>query len=322
MSYQSKFHNWDSRASVRVKPRREMAPQNSMPMFFPPELVPALTSTHVRTRGTETAHRILVHSLHHYLHFTTVLEQTAVLPVTARISLGESGVALPAEMVADAFKITTDEAWHAQFSHEFSGAVARVTGITADAVVQPQFVTRLEFIRQSFEADLRNLVDLMFAVVSETLVSALLSEIPNDKRLPGPVRALIADHAADEGRHHAYFHSFLPFLWTQLTAHERRAIGPRIPELIHAFLDPDLDAVRAALRASGFSDTEVADIFEETYAPGSPIFDVWPAARGTVRGFRSVGALDDPATFDAFAAEGVLVNSRGHDLEGGEHAHH
>lgn len=307
MSYQSKFGNWDNRASVRTKPARHLADHDTTPLFFPPESVPATTHALVTARGPETLHRVLVHSLHQYLRFTTVLEQAAVLPVTARISLGDSGVDLPAGMLRDAFKITTDEAWHAQFSDGFAGEVALVTGIAPDAVVRPQFLGRLERIRLDVEPSLRGLVELVFAVVSETLVSALLSDIPKDGRLPGPVRALVADHAADEGRHHAYFRSFLSILWPQLSARERQVLGPRIPALVHAFLAPDLGAVRATLRASGFAEREVAEIMADSYGPDSPAFLVEPAARATVRCFREVGALADAATLNAFAAGGLLA---------------
>jgi hypothetical protein len=305
-TYASKFGNWENRASVRNKPPRILMESSPATVFFPPEAVPAVSDPLVAQRGPAVAQRLLVHSLYQYLHFTTVLEQVAVLPVTARISLDRAGVpALPAAMRADAFKITTDEAWHAQSSHDFTERVVVVTGVPASAVVEPRFARLLARHRDGFDLADRALVDLVFAVVSETLVTSLLADLPFDRRLPEPVRALVADHAADEGRHHSYFRAFLRCLWPQLTGAQRRLIGPRVPEFVEVFLHPDLGAVRAALTASGFTAAESDTIVRRSYPPGSPVFDIASAARATVRAFREVGALEDPSTREAFLAAGL-----------------
>ncbi|MDN3358612.1 diiron oxygenase [Actinomadura sp. DC4] len=304
--YSSRFGNWENRASVRNKPPRILAEASPATVFFPPEAVPAVSDPLVAERGPAVAHRLLVHALYQYLHFTTVLEQVAVLPVTANISLDRSGVpGLPAAMRADAFKITTDEAWHAQSSHDFTERVVAVTGVAADAVVEPRFAHLLARLRDGFDPADRPLVDLVFAVVSETLVSSLLADLPFDRRLPEPVRALVADHAADEGRHHSYFRAFLRYLWPRLTAAQRRLIGPRVPELVEVFLHPDLAAVRSALTASGFTAAEAETVVRRSYDRRSPIFDIAPAARATIRAFHEVDALEDPATRDAFLAAGL-----------------
>ncbi|MEU7765563.1 diiron oxygenase [Nocardia sp. NPDC049190] len=276
-------------------------------LFFPPEFVPAVSHPLVEDRGPEVRHRVLVHSLYQYLHFTTVLEQVAIVPVTARISSNRSGVEAPKAMLADAFKITTDEAWHAQFSYDFIEEVERCSGVTATAMVEPNFVCLLDSIREVYTPGTGRALDLVAATVSETLVSSLLSEIPNDARLPGPVRALVADHAADEGRHHAYFRNFLRYLWPQLPKREQRTIGPRIPELVSAFLRPDLRAVAATLSASGFTQPETAEILGDCYPARSDAHGIRHAARSTVRSFREVGALDDLATNEAFLAAGLLA---------------
>jgi hypothetical protein len=307
-AYESKFGNWDRRASVRTQPRRVLADGSIVDgdgpavLFFPPELVPAAGHPLVSRRGGDTAHRLLVQSLYQYLHFTEVLEQVSVMPVTMSISLGRSGVEVPAAMRADALAITTDEAWHAQFSADFADQVRTASRVAGSPPVPPRFVRRLAEVRQSVPAESRRLVDLFFAVVSETLISTILSDIPRDERLPPALRALVADHAADEGRHHAYFRSFLRVLWPQLHPRERRLVGPRVPDLIRAFLEPDLAAVAAALGTAGLPPVEVRRVVAESYPPAATAGRVAVAAAATVRGFQEVGALDDPATREAFAA--------------------
>lgn len=303
--YDSRFVNWDARASVRSKPRRLYDRDGRDALFFPPESVPALAHPLVLERGPGATELVLQHSLYQYLHFTTVLEQVCVLPVTAKLSLGMAGLELPDPMRSDAYKISTDEAWHAQFTHDFAVQVSTVTGVAAEALVEPAFIREHRRLRALFDAGDQELVDLTFAIVSETLVSALLADIPNDRRLARPIREVVADHAADEGRHHAYFQNVLRLLWPRLSPRDRGRLGTYVPAFVHAFLDPDLPAVRAALAASGFTDAEAAVIVSESYDPESSSYDVRRPARSTVRGFRDVGATADPRVRDAFLIGGL-----------------
>lgn len=305
-AYDSKFASWDRRASVRTKPRRELDEDEASVLPFPPELVPALRHPLVVHRGPEAARRILVQSLYAYFHFTVVLEQVAVMPVTTRIALGQSGVDLPRPMRGDAYKITTDEAWHAQFSYELVEQATERFAVPSRVPAEPQFVRRLDATRESFEPAMRRLVDLFFATVSETLVSGFLLDLPYDERLPRSVRALVLDHAEDEGRHHAYFRAFLRFAWPQLSDAERRLIGPRVPDLIRLFLEPDVEAAVVALRDAGLPEHEVATVVAESCRSSRVSGSIVTAARATVRSFREVDALDDAATYDAFASSGLV----------------
>ena len=91
-AYSSAFTSWHQRASVRMKPRRELDEEEpSELVYFPPELVPVAQHALVRDLGPETVDRVLIGRLHTYLEFTAELEQGAVNPVTALISRRRSG---------------------------------------------------------------------------------------------------------------------------------------------------------------------------------------------------------------------------------------
>ena len=306
-AYRSKFTRWDELASVRSSPRRLLADAPAHQLFFPPELVPAASHPLTAERGPGAVRALLVHRLYQYLEFTVELEDTAVIPVTSRIARGRAGLDLPEQMRLDAFKIATDEAWHAQFSYDMIAQVRAATGVAHRPCAPPQFTVRLAEIARGLDADLRGIDDLLFAVVSETLISAILSDLPNDRRLPHAVRAVVADHAEDEGKHHAFFRSLLGFLWPALSGAQRRRIGPLLPELVHAFLEPDHTATALALAEIGLSRPEVERVLHESYPRDSVRRSIADAARSTVRYFRDVGALDDPRTREAFAAAGLVA---------------
>ncbi|MFJ4651915.1 diiron oxygenase [Nocardia sp. NPDC088792] len=306
--YRSSFQQWETRSSVRSRPRRHPAPLTATEqLYFPPELFPVLSAPALADLDHGVRQEILLHALYQYLHFTTVLEQHAVLPITSSIALGRAGLILPEAMRADAYKITTDEAWHAQFAYDFIAELGEATGVPSDALVEPRFVNDLARIRAEVDPDLRQLADLLFTTVSETLVSQLLMDIPRDERIPEPVRNVVADHAMDEGRHQTYFRQFLRELWTRLTPAERRVAGALVPRLVEAFLAPDLRSVETILHRAAVPPSRIAAALDESFPAfrsGTPLAT---EARVTVRLFTEVGALDDPGTQAAFTASGLLT---------------
>ncbi len=303
--YHSRFGAWDKRASVRVRPRRTLGTRRSDQLYFPPEMAPVTAHPLVLAQGPGSVEAVLVQRLYQYLHFTTELELAAVMPVTMNVSRGRAGLVVPAEMRTDAFKITTDEAWHAQFSDDLLTQVVDETGIAPVTLAVPRFIERLDEIRHRLEPGLRGAQDLLFSIVSETLISSLLADIPKDTRVPTAVREMVADHAEDEGKHHAYFRQLLLFFWPALSAEQRRVLGPVIPDLIFTFLEPDARCTGFALFDIGLDARAVEQVLAESYVPATVTADISAASRSTVRYFIEVGALEDPATADAFERAGL-----------------
>lgn len=121
--YRSSFSKWDKRASVRVSPQHFLESGDSNEVYFPPDLAPVVEHPIVASRGLESIRRLLVHRLYSYLNFTVQLEQIVVVPVAMLMSRGSIGSAIPGKMREDAFRIATDEMWHAQFSFDMINQV-------------------------------------------------------------------------------------------------------------------------------------------------------------------------------------------------------
>lgn len=304
--YVSRFRSWDSRASVRTKPMRRLDGGATGTVFFPPELARESGHPSVKRLGQHSVERLLVHRLYQYLDFTSELEMVTVIPVTTAIARQRSGLSLSGEMRSDAFKIATDEAWHAQFSNGLIEQLELLTGVRR-LLGEHAFVARLSAISARLDITLRGAASLLFAVCSETLISAILSDMPHDLRLPYAVRETIRDHAEDEGRHHAYFRSVLTHFWPSLTPSERRCIGPLVPDVLKAFLEPDLIQIQSALISVGLTPDEAARVAIEAY-PESYVSSLCAdAAQPTVRYLTELGALNDPETKASFGAAGLLT---------------
>ncbi|MFJ5631829.1 diiron oxygenase [Streptomyces goshikiensis] len=307
VGYNSRFGRWDALAGVRTRPQRSF--EGLAALYFPPELHPVVTHPLVAGRGEDAVEWLLVRRLHDYLDFTSELESLGVIPVATAISRGRSGLHLPQGMRADAFKIVTDEAWHAQGSYDFAQQLQRVSGVSPGRSHSspPAFAGRLDIIRDGLADEVRGVEAIVFAVVSETLISGVLSAIPRDERLSKSVRDHVRDHAEDEGRHHVYFRSVLRHLWSALTPKERSAVGPCVPAAIYAFLEPDYARVIEDLRLVGLSERDVEQVVEESWPKERVVREVSEASRSLVRYFCEVGALGDPATRSSFEESGLMV---------------
>jgi hypothetical protein len=305
--YRTKFRLWESRASVRNAPRRTLEDDERRgKLFFPPELVPMVAHPLVGDRGQQAVEDLLLQRLNVYLDFTADLEQSAVNPVAQLISRRRIGFHLPDEMVEDAYKICTDESWHAQFSNDLQRQIAAVTGTDPILPVEPRFLARLRAAEADAPPEINGLPKLFFTIVSETLISSILSGIPSDRRIVTAVRDLVRDHAQDEGRHHAFFSDVFSRTWPALTRSERRLVGPLLAEFIFAFLEPDYPALLQMLQATGLTEDESRQVVEDTHPREAVVAGIREATTSTLRLFAEYDVFADPAVLDVFVERGLL----------------
>lgn len=306
--YESKLSNWDHLASVRVKPHRVLIDEESLgKLYFPPELVPVSQHAMVRDIGDWAIREILIQRLYIYLEFTAALEHDVVNRVTLQVAQRNIGFHMPWDMVFDAYKIYCDEAYHALFSVDLAHQIEVATGIKPNPIGRSRCLLRLEELLSTVPWDLRQLADIFFTIISETLISSILCDIPKDRRIVSTVREVVADHAEDEGKHHAYFSRLLEFLWPRLGERERRIVGPLLPQFILAFLEPDYEAIECELAGCGLKPEEVKQVVYESYPRSQVLAGIRSGAKATLRHLARNGVLEDPRILDAFQSSGLLV---------------
>ncbi|MFE2205069.1 diiron oxygenase [Streptomyces rubiginosohelvolus] len=305
-TYRSPFQSWYERSTVRRAPRRVLSDQQAGQYYFAPELVPLARHSLVTELRPELFDQVLVRQLLRYLHFTSVLENVVVNRTVLGIANGSIGIPLPDAMRLDAYKVYCDEAYHALFSVDMAQQVREATGIGSDDTAEPFFLWRLRALLEEAPHDLAPLVEMLFVVVSETLISAQLSEIPSSKQLVPAVRDVVRDHAVDEGRHHAYFAMFLRHLWGSLDAAQRRAAALYVPRLIRLFIDPDEPATHAELLSYGLSRDEAHRVVGELFPEHVVAAHARATARQTVQYFVDLDVLDHAQVHEEFVRTGLL----------------
>ncbi|MGW0432605.1 diiron oxygenase [Micromonospora sp. NPDC003197] len=305
--YRSVLGDWDARSAVRSKPRRTAASDGAVGLHYSAALTPAAGHPLLADRGEAGVAELLTRRLYSYLDFTTILEQEIVNPVVLRLSRGDVGVPLPDAMRFDAYRIYCDEAYHALFSEDVRRQVEAATGIRAPRPGRPQFARAVGRLRRQVPSRLRDLVDLSAAMVSETLISATLTDIPADRSVVPFVRSMFADHAADERTHHAYFARVGQTVWPVLDPQVRALLGPGLADLILAFLSPDDAEHRRILREMRFSTGQARLIVASSHPEEVVLRQVRHEARSTIRLLRDIGALADGRTEEYFHQRGLLT---------------
>lgn len=304
--YRSPFAAWDERASVRCAPRRQLieAPASGGPPLFSPSLVPAIHHPIVARRGPEARNDLIARHALRYLDFTAKLEHLVVNKTVLSIAHGACGTDVPDEMRLDAFRIYCDEGYHAFFSADLMHQIQIRTGIRPTGKT-PFFLTAFSEICERLSSEQRPLAEMLFVIVSETLITASLAEASRKNDMDPGLRASLEDHASDEGRHHVYFAAYLPRLWDQLSASERTLAASLLPDLLRAFLHPDLGALETDLKTVGLSASDAEQVLAETCSPEAISRHAASCSGKTIEYFRQLGALDDAGVIERLAEMGV-----------------
>lgn len=304
--YTSVISNWDAKSAVRTKPRRLLLEEDCNGFFFSAHLTPETSHPLVLSRGQDYASQLLTHRLYSYLEFTTILEQEIVNPVVLRLSRDDFGLTLPDAMRFDAYRIYCDEAYHALFSADIKMQVQNTTRIPHIRSTDPMFARAIRLAREALPSNVRTLIEFCATVVSETLISGSLTQIPQDQDVVSFVREAIADHAADERTHHAYFTKAFEIAWPQIDSTTQCLIAPYFADFILGFLAPDSDGQRDALWRMGFTREESAQIVWESHPMDKTLSDVRHAARSTLRLLTRMGVLDHGNAEQRFHDLGIL----------------
>lgn len=297
---------WDRRASVRSAPRRFLE-ENSKPLFAE-RMIPILNTSESTYLSQEIRHSITTHHLYRYLNFTVLLESLVVNDILLGIYLKRLGVTAPDKMRLDALRMYTDEAYHTLAAADMAFQIQTHTGIknSSDGDLNRAFLKRLASLKEGLTTEHQSLIDLVFVIISETLISGNLSDISHDESINIGVKSVIEDHAKDEGRHHLFFQKYLEYLWSTLSSTERELVAVKTPSIIKAFFAPEVESVQSELASYNMNQSRIDALISEAYSQDVINASVKSSAQTTISYFQRLGALDIAAARESFAEEGLL----------------
>jgi hypothetical protein len=273
---------------------------------FPVHLMPYLHHPLTADLPDEEKRALVTRRLYDYMNFVANLEAKVVNRGTQLVSFDGLGLGVGAGVRLDAWKIYCDEAHHAHSSFDMIRQVEVETAVAQLPYHFDHVLRRLDAVGRHLTEETPGLAHLLQVVVFETVVTALLEDIPRDPGVVTAVRAVVGDHARDERLHHAFYTRFFHLLWGVLDPTARRRAALCLPEIVVACLSPDLPAVRGSLRAAGLPADDVEQVIGESYPDEVVLADVRCAARHTLRMFADHDVFDLPGAYDAFAGAGLL----------------
>lgn len=304
-AYRTPMAQWSQRAFVRG---REDAPLalglGRLP--FSPALFPLAVHPLVKELGDGASDYLLAQRLYAYLDWTVELETRVVAPVSYGLAEHQYGLPNDPSLIEDALKIACDEAYHALDALETRRKVVESCGVQpVSQRIVPTFLAALEKAKSDSPPDRRGLVPLIFAIVSETLITATLTRLPNDPDVDPLVRRVVLHHALDEAQHHAVYSRILEMLWDRWSEDQRSLHAPLLARFIEAFLAPDVGAARSWLLQLGVTEKVAAGIVEDVYAPSEVLRDMRLAAAPSLESMRRAGLFENAVFVDALGERGL-----------------
>jgi hypothetical protein len=301
-AYNSRFQQWEERAVVKTS--HSIVPFDQRLMCFSPAATPLFLDHRIRSASEAVRRHILILSLFDWLEFTVWLETGPVNDACDLLRRPHVLPWLPDEMRADALKIYTDEAGHAQMAYSLRQMIEDATGVKS-LQLRPAFLETFRVLVNESSPRYEALLTICFAIVSETLITGSLKQVPQDGAVQEAVRNFAHHHAEDEARHHHYFRQLCEMLWPRLPYELRRSLGPMLPRMILTFLSPSSDAVIRIL--AEFPDTfeQPAQVAADLLSSEAVIGSLRESALPTLRMLGGCNVFYDHGVLEAFIEHGL-----------------
>ncbi|MEX5709353.1 diiron oxygenase [Parafrankia sp. FMc6] len=298
--------DWYRSSGVRAGNRRMF--QRDMEegrVFFPPDLVPHLAHEAVRELPAARTRELTVRHLYQFLLSATQLETRIVNRGAEWIAGNRVGFEVPRPSRLDAYRIYCDEGYHSLYSLDLADQIAAATGIPIPDWDYGGFVARVKETGRAALPGEPVLAHLLQVIVFETLITAVLNEVPTNPAVVTAVRDVTRDHARDEGRHHRFFAGFFHTLWAHLEPSLRTRVACAVPSLIRACLVWDTAPVRSSLLLAGLDAPTADAVLRDVYGGSAETRRIREVSQATLRMCESAGALDVPGAREAFALHGI-----------------
>jgi hypothetical protein len=315
LRYQKYFDDWDTTSAVRSKLNTySMRPEqlNSElkdKRWFLPAGTPILSHPLLKNIDQTQEQYLLGRFILQFLEYGTVMEHEFVNTILIELALGESGIPLPDRMRTDAFKIYTDEAYHACFNLEASQQMHDYIGLPmSDA--WPLQNCRLNGLRKLIPQENSKekfLVRFAIAVISETIAAKELVESMQGIVVES-IYNIFNDHAEDERKHCMYFTTLLEVVWEHFSSEERIYLGKIFPKILKAFVDINKIALFDALEKIEIDRDSAEIIINDSYPENFTIQRALSVASVTFRVFTRLGVFNLPGVREAFSNEGFILD--------------
>ena len=300
--YQSFADAWESRATIRTRPRRVL--ENDDKLIYPLSRQPLVLSETFLRECPEQRDFALVQTLYKFINDVVIFE-TEIVDKTARsIAKNRFAVEFPFACRYDAMTVVVDEDYHALVAMDFMQQTIAMTGI---APIELPDEIELSLAIPAAVAlapeHLRSVVELICVAIAENTVTGDVAAFAKDDTVKHSIKGLMADHLLDEGRHSGFWARLVRIYWHTASAEDRQCIAQILPVFVSHYLTNDIQKSFdfRLIDALQINDAARHALKNEVSALAFPINRHHPLVANIVRFFHSSSLLDSPCVQTALS---------------------
>lgn len=300
--YTSFADAWESRASIRTRPRRLLEDDDRL--IYPLSRQPLVSSESFLTLCPEQRDFVLLQSLYKFINDVVIFE-TDIVDRTARsIAKGRFPIPFPFACRYDAMTVVVDEDYHALVAMDFMQQTVAMTGIEPLELPEEIELSRAIPAAMGMAPEhLQAAMELICVAISENTVTNDVAAFAKDDTIKPSIKGLMADHLLDEGRHAGFWTRLVRIYWQTASEADRDLIAQILPVFIVHYLTNDIQ------KAFDFRVIEHLPVSEdirqalrrEALGLAYPINRHHPLVINIVRFLRNSSLLDSPCVQDALS---------------------
>ncbi|NBB62656.1 aminobenzoate oxygenase [Pseudomonas sp. ODNR1LW] len=300
--YQSFADAWESRATIRTRPRRVL--ENDDKLIYPLSRQPLVLSETFLRECPWQRDFALVQTLYKFINDVVIFETEIVDKIARSIAKNRFAVEFPFACRYDAMTVVVDEDYHALVAMDFMQQTVAMTGIAPiDLPLEIELSQAIPAAVALAPPHLRNAVELICVAIAENTVTGDVSAFAKDDTIKQSIKGLMADHLLDEGRHSGFWSRMVRIYWHTACDDDRQCIARILPVFIEHYLTNEIqrsfdlrliDALQIGDAARDALKSEVAGL-------EFPINRHHPLVANIMRFFRSSSLLDSPCVQSALS---------------------
>lgn len=293
--YQSFADAWESRATIRTRPRRVL--EDDTRLIYPLSRQPLVLSETFLRECPDQRDFALVQTLYKFINDVVIFE-TEIVDKTARsIAKNRFAVAFPFACRYDAMTVVVDEDYHALVAMDFMQQTVAMTGI--EPIELPNEIELSRAIPAAVELapeHLRSAVELICVAIAENTVTGDVAAFARDDTVKPSIKGLMADHLLDEGRHSSFWARMVRIYWHTASDADRKCIAQILPVFIGHYLTNDIQKSfdLRLIDALPVNDATRRALKDEMAGLAFPINRHHPLVGNIVRFFHNSSLLDTP----------------------------
>ena len=293
--YQSFADVWESRATIRTRPRRVL--ENDERLIYPLSRQPLVLSETFLRECPQQRDFALVQTLYKFINDVVIFE-TEIVDKTARsIAKNRFAVAFPFACRYDAMTVVVDEDYHALVAMDFMQQTVAMTGIEPIRLPDQIELSRAIPAAVALAPEhLRSAVELICVAIAENTVTGDVAAFARDDTVKPSIKGLMADHLLDEGRHSSFWARMVRIYWHTANDADRETIAQILPVFIGHYLTNDIQKSfdLRLIDALPVSDVTRRSLRDEIAGLAFPINRHHPLVGNIVKFFHNSSLLDTP----------------------------